>query len=241
MKNQDMVLIPGAWLGSWAWDKVNPLLSKNGFNPHPLTLSSMADRKHLISENIGMETVINDVINYIEYSDLDQIVLVGHSFAGKVAAAVTDRIPDKISYTLYIDAFIPDDSTKPQGIFNPVEEYGKSELGLYGIKFSEKIIEMIGRDVKGKDRELMLRKGTEWPLKLATDPVVLTGNYKKVKEAYIFCLLPEKGKSVEEIYKSIKGEIDTLRGKHRIMESGHWPMISKPDELTKLMLELLAS
>ena len=85
------VLVPGAWLGAWAWRQVTPFLEKNGHSVYPITLTGMADRVHLASRDVGMETAIQDVLNAVNYEELDDFVLVGHSFAGKVAAAVADR------------------------------------------------------------------------------------------------------------------------------------------------------
>ncbi|MGA8603759.1 MAG: alpha/beta fold hydrolase, partial [Thermoplasmata archaeon] len=87
------VLVPGAWLGAWVWKKVTPLLEAEGHEVYPVTLTGMGDRVHLANKDVGMETAIEDVLNVIKYNGLDDFVLVGHSFAGKVVAAVADRVP----------------------------------------------------------------------------------------------------------------------------------------------------
>ena len=101
------VLVPGAWLGGWAWKKVIPLLQKKGHEAHTVTLTGMGDRVHLASPDLDIETAIQDVLNVIRYNDLDDFVLVGHSFAGKVVAAVADRVPKKVRALLYLDAYRP--------------------------------------------------------------------------------------------------------------------------------------
>src|SRR5579864_8537534 len=98
------VLVPGAWLGSWVWKKVTPILEKRGHEVFPITLTGMGDRVHLASSNIGIQTAIQDVLNEIKYNDIEDFVLLGHSFAGKVAGAVADRVPDKVRLLLYLDA-----------------------------------------------------------------------------------------------------------------------------------------
>jgi len=84
----------------------------------------MGDRIHPASPEFGMETAIQEVLNVVRFNDLSNIVLVGHSFAGKVASAVADMIPEKIEQVIYLDSFRPDDTTEPQGSFNPVGEFG---------------------------------------------------------------------------------------------------------------------
>ncbi len=228
----EFVLVPGAWLGAWAWKKVVPLLEKKGHSAYPVTLTGMGERVHLASKDVGIETAIQDVLNVIKYNDLDDFVLVGHSFAGKVVAAVADREPRKVRMLLYLDAFRPGKVRTPQGAFDP-SEFGPPPPGSWTIPFTEKILDSIGKDVEGPDRKWMLSKATPWPLKPAHEPVILSKNFDSVKNAYIFCT--GGGDPVDEI---LKGKWGKLEGPHRVIESGHWPMITKPDELVKDMLDL---
>jgi pimeloyl-ACP methyl ester carboxylesterase len=228
----DFVLVPGAWLGAWAWRKVVPLLEKKGHSPYPVTLTGEGDRVHLATRDIGMETAIQDVLNMIKYNDLDDFVLVGHSFAGKVVAAVADREPKKVRMLLYLDAFRPEKVRTPQGAFDP-SEFGRPPPGSWTIPFTEKILDMIGKDVKDIDRKWMLSKATPWPLKHANEPVILSKNFDSIKSTYIFCT--GSGDPVDEILQGKWGKVD---GPYKVMETGHYPMITKPDELVKDMLAL---
>ena len=227
------VLVPGAWLGAWAWNKVTPLLEQKGHDVYPVTLTGMGERVHLASKDIGMETVVQDVLNVIRYNDLDDFVLVGHSFAGKVAAAVADRIPDRVRLLLYLDAFRPEKVRTPQGAFNPAMEFGPPPEGGFAITFTEKILDSIGKDVQGADRAWFLSKVTPWPVRPANEPVTLSAGFDSVKSAYIFCT--GSGDPVDEI---ISGKWGKLEGPYKVIESGHWPMITKPEELARDMLEL---
>ncbi len=89
------VLVPGAWLGGWVWKKVVPLLEDKGQEAFVVTLMGEGERVHLASKVVGIETAIQDVLNIIEYNNLNYFVLIGHSFAGKVAAAVGRSSPRK--------------------------------------------------------------------------------------------------------------------------------------------------
>jgi hypothetical protein len=106
----------------------------------------------------------------------------------------------------YLDAFRPEKGNRTlQGSFMedwPLED-GK-------IILTNEIMDNIGKDVRGKDREWMLSKVTPWPLKYATDPV-------------------------DEI---IAGKWGALNGPYKVIESGHYPMITKPEELVEDMLAL---
>jgi pimeloyl-ACP methyl ester carboxylesterase len=221
------VLVPGAWLGGWAWKKVTPLLEQNGHEAYAVTLTGMGERVHLVSKDVGIETAIQDVLNVIKYNDLDDFVLVGHSFAGKIVAAVADRVPEKVRALLYLDAFRPENIRTPQGSFTDAIGAGLT------IPFTVEILDSIGKDIRGADREWMLSKATPWPTKYAGEPVTLSENLDSVKKAYMFCT--GGGDPVDEILKGKWGKLD---GPYKVIESGHYPMITKPDELVEDMLIL---
>ena len=238
MRTKNIVLVPGAWLGAWVWKKIVPPLEKQGYNIYPVTLTGMGDRKHLASDRLGMETAIQDVINAIEYDDLEDIILVGHSFAGKVVSAVADRIPERIRLILYMDAFVPENVTTPQGIFDPESEYGPIPPGEIGIPLTDSIIEAIGSDVKGEDRKWMLQKGTTWPIRLAKDPITISDKFRKLKKAYIICILQNENELSDGERNDLKKYLDKLEGPYRIIKTGHWPMVTRPEELVRYMIEL---
>jgi pimeloyl-ACP methyl ester carboxylesterase len=223
------VLVPGAWLGGWVWRRVTPLLEEKGHEVFPVTLTGMGERVHLTSEDVGIETAIQDVVNVIEYNDLDDFILVGHSFAGKVAAGVADRLPDKVKVLLYLDAFRPRKVRTPQGAFDP-SEFGPQPPGTWAVPLTEEIIDAIGKDVNGPDRRWLLSKATPCPMRHSSDPITLSENYDNVKTAYIFCT--GGGDNVDEILK------EKLHGPYKVIESGHWPMITKPVELATDLVSL---
>lgn len=217
--------MPGAWLGGWVWKKVTPLLEQKGHDACAVTLTGMGERVHLVSKDVGIETAIQDVLNVINCGDLDDFVLVGHSFAGKVVAAVADRVPERVKMILYLDAFRPEKKVRtPQGRFSDATGAGLT------IPLTEEILDNIGKDVQGEDRKWMLSKATPWPAKYAGDPVTLSENFDSLKSAYVFCT--GGGDDVEEILK------EKLDGPYRVIESGHFPMITKPDELVQDLLIL---
>ena len=227
------VLVPGAWLGAWVWKRVTPLLEEKGHETYPVTLTGMGERVHLASRDVGIETSIQDVLNVIKYNDLDDFILVGHSFAGKIVAAVADRAPEKVKMILTVDAYRPAKRIRtPQGAFDP-SEYGAFDG--WTIPFSKEILDMIGKDVNGSDRDWMLSKGTPWPKRLASEPIVLTENFDTVKSAYIFCT--GGGDPVDEILSGKWGKVDSA---YKVIESGHFPMVTKPKELADDMFALVS-
>ncbi len=227
------VLVPGAWLGAWAWKEVVPALESEGHSAFPVTLTGMGDRVHLASREVGMATAIEDVLNVIRFNEIDEFVMVGHSFAGKVAAAVADRVHKQVRRVVYVDALRPERVRTPQAGFDPSQEFGPAPEGTHAIPLTEEIVARIGKDVTGPNLRRMISLGTPWPVKMAKDPITLSKEYDALKEAYIFCSL--SGDPVEEI---VAGKWGKLEGPHKIIETGHWPMITQPQQLAKDLLAL---
>jgi len=193
----------------------------------------MGERVHLASKDVGMETAIQDVLNVIKFNDLDDFVMVGHSFAGKVVAPVADREHGKVRTIVYLDAFRPAKVRTPQGGFDPTAEFGPQPPGSIAVPLTEKVIDAIGRDVQGADREWLLSNATPWPIRHSKDPITLSENFDGVKSGYIFC--SKSGDPVDEI---VAGKWGRLGGPHRVIESGHWPMITAPEELVEALVSV---
>lgn len=230
------VLVPGAWLGAWAWSEVAPPLVTAGHSVYPVTLTGMGERVHLLREDVGMETAILDVLNVMRFNELTDVTLVGHSFAGKVAAAVADRAPGAVRKVVYVDAFRPERVRGPQGGFDPTREFGAPPAGSLGLPLTSKIIDNIGPDVVGAARARMLSLSTPWPIRMAKDPIELSAGYDRMSEAYVFCT--RSGDPVDEI---VAGKWGALVGPHRTLETGHWPMLTQPESLARELIALAGS
>lgn len=98
----------GAWSAGWAWKKVRPLLRAAGHQVFTPTYTGLGERAHLSSRSVTLDTHIADVLGVIDCEDLNDIVLVGHSYGGMVATGVADRAGDRIAKLVYLDAFVPD-------------------------------------------------------------------------------------------------------------------------------------
>jgi len=103
------VIVHGAWGGSWAFKKVDSLLTAQGATVYRPSLTGQGERVHLANPEVGLYTHIKDVVNMILFEDLKNIILVGHSYGGMVITGVADSIPDRIAQMIYLDAFVPED------------------------------------------------------------------------------------------------------------------------------------
>jgi len=103
----NFVLVHGAWHGGWCYRETAAALRAAGHTVFTPTHTGVGERFHQSAENITLETHIRDVCGCIEWEELRDVILVGHSYGGMVITGVADRMSDRIRSLVYLDAFIP--------------------------------------------------------------------------------------------------------------------------------------
>jgi pimeloyl-ACP methyl ester carboxylesterase len=104
-----VVIVHGAWGGGWDWKDTADVLESRGFDVYRPTLTGLGERRHLLSPDIGLTTHIDDVVNVLRFEQLDDVLLVGHSYGGMVITGVAEAVPERIARLVYFDAFLPFD------------------------------------------------------------------------------------------------------------------------------------
>ncbi len=112
-----IVFVHGAWGGGWQFAKVQPLLEAEGHSVLRPTMTGLGERVHLAAADVGLSTHIEDIVNVLEFEDLHQIVLVGHSYGGMVITGVAERVPERIRTLVYLDAILPEEGESVSGLF----------------------------------------------------------------------------------------------------------------------------
>jgi pimeloyl-ACP methyl ester carboxylesterase len=113
------LLVQPAWMGGWCWKKVAASLRELGHEVHAPTLTGLAERAHLASPDVSLTTHIQDVVSRAVFEDLRDVVLVGTSSGGTVITGVANRISDRISSLVYLDAFLPSDGQCTLDLLTP--------------------------------------------------------------------------------------------------------------------------
>ena len=103
------VLVHGAWHGGWCWRRVTPLLRTAGHEVYTPTLTGLGERAHLLSPDVGLDTHAQDITGVLEFEDLRDVTLVGHSYGGMVITAVAELAAARLAHLVYLDAFVPRD------------------------------------------------------------------------------------------------------------------------------------
>lgn len=107
--DRPVVIVHGAFAGGWQAKPLQEALSRRGLDAYRPTLTGLGERVHLATPDVSLETHITDVVNVLEYEDLRDVVLVGHSYSGYVITGVADRVPNRVSHLVYLEAHIPED------------------------------------------------------------------------------------------------------------------------------------
>ncbi|PWU52601.1 esterase [Micromonospora sp. S4605] len=232
------VLVPGFWLGGWAWREVAATLRGQGHEVHPVTLTGVAERAHLAGPEVGLETHTTDIVRLIEVEDLRDVLLVGHSGGGLPVTQAADRIPDRIARVVYVESGpMPDGMS--QFDVNPPEE-------------QERLRAQIGdghllpppawdpaadpENLAGLDDAalaLLRARATPHPLRAATEPVRRTGG-RAVPTALVASTFPLP--MVEEMIAQGHPFFAGLAGGQlHALPTGHWPMLSEPKGLAAVL------
>ena len=236
----DFLLIPGAWLGGWVWYEVADILRAKGHRVFSITLTGMGDRVHLARPDLRLEDAVKDVQNVIRYDGVSHPVIVGHSFAGTIAARVADLNHDSISGLIFLDSTIPQYTEEMQCGIDQWNEKDRSEFlhdvnkkwGGYFV-LTEEVFSKIGCDFSPEQKKDFYKRMTPLPHRYIADSINLSTNYPKIKKAHILC--SGGGDDPEELIKF------GLFGPHKIIDSGHWPMITKPEETADDLISLASS
>ena len=238
MKNNKphFLLIHGAWHGGWVWNEISEILNYQGYGVSTPTLTGLGEKKHLLSSKITIDTFIEDVVNHIIFENLNNIILVGHSFAGSVISGVADKLKDRIQKLIYFDAVILKDGQKPFDI--APKELVKQRIELAkrfgnGISIPAPSADAFGVfDVK---KSLLLEeKLTPHPLSTYQSKLTIKNEIGNgIPLFYIFCNDP--------VYKSLESSRKVVRKlKWPIFElnAGHDAMLTHPKETLNLLMKI---
>ena len=126
--SQVVVFVHGAWGGGWDYKNIAAILEERGYEVYRPTLTGLGERKHLNGPDVDLNTHIDDIVNVLIYEDLQDVILVGHSYAGMVITGVADRVPQRIRHLLYMDAVLPIDGESVFGFMGPERSNALKQL-----------------------------------------------------------------------------------------------------------------
>jgi pimeloyl-ACP methyl ester carboxylesterase len=187
MGSQTIVLVHGAWHGGWCYGRVAELLRGSGHRVYTPTLTGLGERSHLLNPSVDLSTHIADVVNLMRWEDLQQIILVGHSYGGMVVTGVADAMAERVSALVYLDAFVPTAGKSFHEIL-PAEVAEAQVRGAdAGNGYTVPPIPAAAFNVNVNDRAWVDSLCTPHPLGTLTERITLTGKHARIAvKSYVF-------------------------------------------------------
>ncbi|MER7859275.1 alpha/beta fold hydrolase [Amycolatopsis japonica] len=226
------LLVHGAWHNGRSWDRVVPLLEAAGHRVIAPSLTGYGDKAHLLSPEVGLGTHIDDVTSLIERERLDDVVLVGHSYAGMVITGVANLVPERIAHLVFLDAMVPENGESAIDVLPVTQQL--VDLAVDGWRvppMPEQPPPLALFGVTDPDDAAWLREMlSDHPVRCLQEPLQLdTPAAHTIPRTHIHCT---KGQPTGITRRPVPvGE------QARELPTGHDCMITMPVELTGLLLE----
>jgi pimeloyl-ACP methyl ester carboxylesterase len=226
----DILLIAGLWLDGSAWDGVVPALEASGHRPVPLTLPGQGDG----SSSATLDDQVAAVLAAVDAS-AERPMVVGHSAACTLAWLAADQRPEKVARVALIGGFPSSDGELYAGFFEP--EGGVVPFPGWG--------EFEGPDAADLDEEArgsIASAAIPVPEEVTRGMVRLTDERRFDVPVVLVC--PEFTPAEAQMWIGA-GELPELAKARHLdlvdIDSGHWPMFSKPIELARILAAAAAA
>ena len=230
-----VVLAHGAWSAAWAWKKVRPLMAAAGHQFFTPTYTGLGERAHLASPSNDLETHIRDVLGVLQFEDLREVTLIGHSYGGMVATGVADRAPDRIAQLIYLDAFVP---THGEALIDLLPTDERQRL-LDSIKTGDGwrvTPNPIPPDTSFEDAEWIVKFRMPQSAKCFEQPLYLPTQIS-LPRAYIHCTRYADKKPFAQFASLANRETGW---ESFVLDASHSPNVTAPAALTDLLGRILA-
>jgi len=227
MNAAPIILVPGFWLGAWAWDEVVADLRADGLDVSAITLpgleSADADRS-----SITLSDHVDAIVEAVKAAEVP-VVLAVHSASGFSGYAASDRVPDRIAAMVYVD-------TAPgKGALDP-EFVGLEKPLVWTDIEAEENLDGLSEEQK----ETFRQRAVPVPGGILREAVELTNDARKDIPSTLICtgFTPEQYQTFAKEHPewAFLAGIPELRNASWIdLPTSHWPMWSRPKELAAII------
>ncbi|MCP4180838.1 MAG: alpha/beta hydrolase [bacterium] len=191
--------VPGYGRTEHDWDKVCEILHSHGHNTYSITLSN--------PRSSSLTKHISEVCSRIINEDIQNIILVGHSYAGFVITGVADSLSDRINKLIYVDTLVPKNGNSVMDFFNKA----KTKFSKYGVTL----------------------------FKPLSEPLIFdTLKFKQKNKSYIHCKNSQFIEMLNFIPAYFKQHKEEEYWRYIEIDSDHYCMTKKPNELTEIILQI---
>jgi pimeloyl-ACP methyl ester carboxylesterase len=225
MTTPTIILVPGFWLGAWAWDEVAGLLRADGHHVTALTLPGL-ESAHVDRSSIGLSQHVDAIAEAVNAAE-DPVVLVVHSGTGFSGYVASDRVPGSIAAMVYVD-------TAP-GIPPLDPDFDGDEKPLLWEEISaEENLDGLTEE----QLETFRQRAVPEPGGVLRDTAELKNDARLDIPSTIICT----GYTSEQYKDTAKEGYPWLAGLKEVRDitwvdlpTSHWPMWSRPKELAGIL------
>jgi pimeloyl-ACP methyl ester carboxylesterase len=222
------VLVHGAYQGGWIWKPVAGRLRAAGHDVHAPTLDGCAERRQQLRPGITVSTHAEEIAQLMFYEDLRDVVLVGTSSGGMVISRVAEQAADRIARLVFVDALallpgerIADIVKRPAPMKTEVAT-GPTREDAEGRMFA---------DLDPPLRAWALARYTLHPIAAMDAAMELKDFWDRPwKATVIRC---RRAANPPEAHQRRTAE--RLGAPYLELDTGHYPMLSEPEALTRLL------
>lgn len=230
----NVVLVHGGFCGGWCWKKVKALLEEAGHAVFSPTLTGLGERNHLNNPNIDINTHIADIQNVFLFEDIKDAILVGHSYGGLVITGVASAIPDRIKQLIYLDGLIPDVGDSLMTLVDDqTADYFRSQVQKNGngwlVPPSLNVSFADLHDTVWFNARLTAQAFKSFEQEVTFDVTIVNA----IPTSFIFC-----NQSDHITLKNMAKKAQAKGWAYYEIESDHFPMISNPVILSRLLQEV---
>jgi len=234
------VLVHGGAHGGWCYQRVARLLRAAGHEVYTPTLTGLGERSHLVGPHVDLNLHVRDVAAVLQYEDLRDVILVGHSYGGMVVTGAGGCAADRIGRLVYLDAANPRNGESLVDVSGPIIE----------------AVRPAGRVVDGVELVLLpspdagLMYGVTDPADLAWMAERLTGHPWRCFEQKLQLVDEAAYAAIPQYHVVCTSTLATrdprlmaqARAAGRLwdIDTGHDLMITEPEAVAKALLDIAA-
>jgi pimeloyl-ACP methyl ester carboxylesterase len=224
------VLVHGSWHGGWCWKKLLPELTRRGDVNYTPTLSGTGERFHAATPSTGLSVHVQDIANLLEFEDLRDVILVGHSYGGMVITGVPERT-SRVGKLVYLDGIVPEHGDSVFSLIGDLEDQFTSTADANGMvpPWSPEDFGVTA----AADVEWMKPRLTPFPLLTHKERLRAPKmEAKKLPRYFVHCTQFGMGGFAEKIKRE--------GGTAFELNSGHDAMITEPKKLSLILQKIAA-
>ena len=226
------VLVHGSYQGGWIWKPTAQRLRDAGHVVYTPTLDGCGERSSQVRPGITITTQAREFADLMFYEDLRDVVLVATSTGGLVICKIAELARERISRLVFVDALAPQPGERVTDIVQRSPDAPPVVMTeLTRGPSREEAENRLFADLEPELKSWTLERYTMHPIGASDAPGELDAFWAQSWQATVICC----SRSVNPSEAHQRRTSDKLDAEWHELDAGHYPMLSHPEELAKLL------